>query len=115
MKKYMAILFTLMFVCVGQAFGCQTFCENCTITQIEPHATGSTVIGFNSHTNENPDNCGNITKVIIDVDDAGSQVLLSSMLSAFMAGKEFAAVRTCGCKDEWGTLWPKVTWVRIEP
>lgn len=75
MNKYVVILLALMFASIGQAFGCQTFCENCTITQVEPHVTGSTVISFNSRTNDNPDNCGNITKVIIDVDDAGSQVM----------------------------------------
>ena len=100
---------------IGSAFGCQNFCVNCTITQMNPHNTGSTVISFSSRTGDNTDACGNVTRVIIDNDDIGSNVLLSIMLSAFMAGKEFGTVRTCGCKDEWGTNWPKVGWVTINP
>jgi len=115
MNKYNVVLFVFMFGLIGQAFGCQTFCENCTISEIDPHDTGSTVISFSSRTDENPDACGDVRKVIIDEAAPGADVLLSTMLSAFMASKVFVAVRTCGCKEEWGVVWPKVRWARIKP
>ncbi len=115
MKKYVVVMFALLTIPTGDAFACQTFCENCTITEINPHATGSTVVSFSSRTNDNPDDCGDVTKVIIDEAGAGADVLLSTTLSAFMANKEFIAVRTCGCKDEWGTELPKMAWTRIRP
>jgi hypothetical protein len=115
LKKIVIVLFALYIFSMGQAFGCQTFCENCTITEINPHATGSTVVSFSSYTNDNPDGCGDVSKVIIDEADQGSDVLLSTTLSAFMANKEFVKVRTCGCKEEWGTILPKMIWTRIKP
>ncbi len=101
--------------CFGQVLACSTFCQNCKITQIEPHITGSTVFYFNKPAANNSDNCSYTGSVIIDADQEGSKELYSSMLAAFLNDNEFSYVRTCGCKVEWGTERPSIGWVRILP
>ncbi len=113
MKKYIFLIIVFSIGSFGQVFGCQTFCENCKITQIEPHITGNTLITFDSRTNDNPDNCGTVSRVMVTGGTEAERALFSSMLSASISNKQFAKVRTCGCKEEWGGLYPKVAWAKI--
>ncbi len=111
-KIIIATLVSLFLISTSHA--CQYICQNCLITKIEPHATGSTTVYFNTTTNDNPDGCGIVSRALIDVNSVGAKQMLAGMYSAFLTGRTLEAVRTCGCADEWGTNYPALGWFQIK-
>ena len=94
------------------AMACQDHRTNCKITQVQINSTGNSLVTFTNRTGDNPDQCGNVTKLIIDHNDTGAENMLAGVLAAKATEATFSHVRTCGCKDEWGTVWPKLAWSR---